>query len=180
MCSTRTPPSKESNSLFLLQDRNSPLSSLVKISGISHLPSTSNRIIRPLVFPYPRTTVSCIRFDENRLIIAESHSLRVFSLAPHSQSSSRPQLAHIRIPGHMPTSVDFTASILVSGGRDSTLRWYDWDTNELLHTSARRVNHTDTVSSLYYQPKGNSIFSCGLDGLVKVWNAQTGLCDFVQ
>ena len=64
-----------------------------------------------------------------------------------------------------------TGVVLVSGGSDGTLRWWDMQRGECL---AMREGHQGAVQSLRVSPDGRRLASCGDDGAIKVWDLQSG------
>jgi WD40 repeat protein len=61
--------------------------------------------------------------------------------------------------------------VLVSGGGDGMLRWWD-----LRHGECVRVRkaHQGAVQSLKRSPEGGRLASCGDDGALHVWDLESG------
>ncbi|OLB65627.1 MAG: hypothetical protein AUH94_00515 [Ktedonobacter sp. 13_2_20CM_2_54_8] len=59
-----------------------------------------------------------------------------------------------------------TGAVLVSGGSDGMLRWWDRHSGECVQT---RQAHQGTVQSLKVGPDGRLLASCGDDGALNVW-----------
>jgi WD40 repeat protein len=64
-----------------------------------------------------------------------------------------------------------TGTILVSGGSDGMLCWWDVERGECVHT---RRAHQGTVQSLKVSPDGRSLASCGDDGAITIWDLASG------
>jgi len=64
-----------------------------------------------------------------------------------------------------------TGAILVSGGSDGMLRWWDRQSGECVQT---RRAHPGTVQSLKVSPDGRRLSSCGDDGALNVWELASG------
>jgi WD40 repeat protein len=66
---------------------------------------------------------------------------------------------------------DPTGSVLVSGGSDGMLRWWD-----LQHGECVRVHkaHQGAVQSLKSSPDGQKLASCGDDGAIMIWKLESG------
>src|SRR5437667_8896929 len=62
-------------------------------------------------------------------------------------------------------------AVLVSGGSDGMLRWWDRHSGECVQT---RRAHQGTVQSLKVSPDGRSLASCGDDGALNVWELESG------
>jgi WD40 repeat protein len=60
-----------------------------------------------------------------------------------------------------------TGEVLVSGGSDGTLRWWDVETAQCLRTCQ---GHDGGVWSLRISPDGRSLASCGNDNTIRVWD----------
>jgi WD40 repeat protein len=63
-----------------------------------------------------------------------------------------------------------TGTMLVSGGSDGMLCWWDVERRECVHT---RRAHQGTVQSLKVSPDGRSLASCGDDGAINVWDLES-------
>jgi WD40 repeat protein len=61
--------------------------------------------------------------------------------------------------------------MLVSGGSDGMLRWWDVERGECVQM---REAHQGTVQSLKVSPDGRSLASCGDDGAINVWELGSG------
>ncbi len=64
-----------------------------------------------------------------------------------------------------------TGAVLVSGGSDGMLRWWDRQSGECVQT---RRAHQGTVQSLKMSPDGRRLSSCGDDGAINVWELASG------
>jgi WD40 repeat protein len=64
-----------------------------------------------------------------------------------------------------------TGTMLVSGGSDGMLCWWDVERGECMQT---RHAHQGTVQSLKVSPDGRSLASCGDDGAINVWELESG------
>src|SRR5258707_14173116 len=64
-----------------------------------------------------------------------------------------------------------TGAVLVSGGSDGMLRWWDRQSGECArHTQA----HQGTVQRLQVSPNGNWLASCGEDGAINLLELEGG------
>ena len=61
--------------------------------------------------------------------------------------------------------------MLVSGGSDGTLRWWEVDRGECLWV---REAHQGTMQSLRRSPDGAKLASCGDDGAIMLWDLYSG------
>jgi WD40 repeat protein len=61
--------------------------------------------------------------------------------------------------------------VLVSGGSDGNLRWWDVQHGECL---LLRQEHQGAVQSLRVSPDNQRLASCGDDNTVQVWNLESG------
>ena len=64
-----------------------------------------------------------------------------------------------------------TGPMLVSGGSDGMLRWWDLERGKCVQT---RQAHQGTVQSLKMSPDGCSLASCGDDGAITIWELASG------
>ena len=62
-------------------------------------------------------------------------------------------------------------SVLASGSRDRTIRLWNLETGELLHTLR---GHTDGINSVAFSADGSTIISGSRDDTVRIWNVATG------
>ncbi|KAF9344479.1 hypothetical protein BGX26_004321, partial [Mortierella sp. AD094] len=62
---------------------------------------------------------------------------------------------------------------IASGSYDSTVRLWDVDTGECVHTLQ---GHGDLVCSVVYSPKGDRIASGSNDKTLRLWDVDTGKC----
>ena len=137
------------------------------------LPSRSPSLPLVLRVPSCGTTISCVRVGVSRAVLCVGRDLRVFSL------SSGRQLGTVsRAAGGVIGTVDVCddVGLVVCGSRDCTLRWFDFDSFACQRVSARRSQHTDSVSTVRFVPgtSGRRVVSSGLDGTVKLWDTETG------
>ena len=129
----------------------------------------------PLVLRVPSGggSISCARVGMSSAVLGVGRDLRVFSL-----SSGRQLGVVSRAAGGVVGSVDVCdeAGLLVCGSRDCTLRWFDFDSFACQRVSARRSQHSDSVTTVRFVPgsAGRRVISSGLDGRVKLWDTETG------
>jgi WD40 repeat protein len=64
-----------------------------------------------------------------------------------------------------------SGDLLVSGGSDGMLRWWDMQSEECVR---ERQAHSGTIRSLRSSPDGSRLASCGDDGAITLWNLQSG------
>jgi WD40 repeat protein len=64
-----------------------------------------------------------------------------------------------------------TGAVLISGGSDGSMRWWDLQSGECL---AMRQGHQGVVQSLESSPDGRRLASCGDDNTIQVWDLQSG------
>ena len=64
-----------------------------------------------------------------------------------------------------------TGAVLVSGGSDGMLRWWDVQRGECL---TLRQRHQGAVQSLSVCPDGRRLASCGDDNTIQVWDLESG------
>jgi WD40 repeat protein/transcriptional regulator with XRE-family HTH domain len=64
-----------------------------------------------------------------------------------------------------------TGTVLLSGGNDGSIRWWDVGSRECL---ALRQGHQGAVQSLSVSPDGSRLSSCGDDGTISIWDLQSG------
>ena len=138
-------------------------------------PTAAPSAAPPLVLRVPvcGSAISCVRVGSSSAVLGVGRDLRVFSL------SSGRQLGTVsRAAGGVIGSVDVSdeAGLAVCGSRDCTLRWFDFDSFTCQRVSARRSQHTDSVSTVRFVPgtAGRRVISSGLDGRVKLWDTETG------
>jgi WD40 repeat protein len=61
--------------------------------------------------------------------------------------------------------------LLISGGGDGTLRWWDLHSGECVRV---REGHQGTVQALKVSPDGSLLASCGDDGAIRLWDLYSG------
>src|SRR5258706_5800433 len=61
--------------------------------------------------------------------------------------------------------------MLIGGGSDGMLRWWDVERGECVQT---RQAHQGTVQSLKANPDGRLLASCGDDGAITIWDLASG------
>jgi WD40 repeat protein len=66
---------------------------------------------------------------------------------------------------------DPSGAVLVSGGGDGALRWWDVQSEECVRV---REAHQGTVQSLRRSPDGAKLASCGDDGAIMLWDLHSG------
>jgi WD40 repeat protein len=66
---------------------------------------------------------------------------------------------------------DPTGAVLVSGGSDGMLRWWDLQHRECVRV---RKAHQGVVQSLKSSPDGQKLASCGDDGAIMIWELESG------
>jgi len=64
-----------------------------------------------------------------------------------------------------------TGVVLLSGGSDGMLRWWDLQHRECVRV---RKAHQGAVHSLKVSPDGRRLASCGDDGAVALWDLERG------
>ena len=126
----------------------------------------------PLVLRYPSATVTALRLHDDTALVATDQSIRIFSLR-HSASV----VGHIGMSAsHSVTCVDHSPAIIVSGGRDCTIRWYSWDTLECIRVSAKKDSHTDTPTAMSLSSSSHHLHTVALDGRMKQFDVASGQC----
>jgi WD40 repeat protein len=61
--------------------------------------------------------------------------------------------------------------LLVSGGNDGRLRWWEVQRGECVRV---REAHQGTVQALKRSPDGSILASCGDDGSIRLWDLESG------
>ena len=64
-----------------------------------------------------------------------------------------------------------SGTMLVSGGSDGLLRWWDLRLGEYVQV---RKAHQGAVQSLKHSPDGLLLASCGDDGAIMIWDLESG------
>ncbi len=129
------------------------------------------RIRQPLPTPPPGPTQSGVPGS------VPSRAAAVPSGSPRSgpATGSRGWQPLRTLMGHQSwvTAVAFNPqqSILVSGGLDDTLRLWNWQTGELLHSFK---GHARGVNDVIFDRRGQLLVSCGDDATIKVWHLSDG------
>ena len=129
----------------------------------------------PLVLRVPPcgSAITCVRVGSCSAVLGVGRDLRVFSIASGRQLGTVSRAA-----GGVIGCVDVCddVGLLVCGSRDCTLRWFDFDSFACQRVSARRSQHSDSVSAVRLVPgtSGRKVVSSGLDGKVKLWDTETG------
>ena len=71
-----------------------------------------------------------------------------------------------------------TGAVLVSGGSDGRLRWWDVQSGECVREPCLgdryQEAHQGTVQSLKVSPDGSTLASCGEDGAIRLWDLESG------
>lgn len=75
-------------------------------------------------------------------------------------------------------SISFHPSgdFLLVGTQHPTLRLYDINTFQCFVSCNPLDQHTDTISSVSYNPTANSYVTCSKDGSVKLWDGVSNRC----
>lgn len=86
-------------------------------------------------------------------------------------------LAHVQ-EAEMLRSISFHPSgdFLLVGTQHPTLRLYDINTFQCFVSCNPLDQHTDTISSVNYNPTANSYVTCSKDGSVKLWDGVSNRC----
>jgi WD40 repeat protein len=66
---------------------------------------------------------------------------------------------------------DPSGAVLISGGSDGVLRWWDIQRGECVQV---REAHQGTVQSLQVSRDGTKLASCGDDGAIMLWDLESG------
>ena len=69
--------------------------------------------------------------------------------------------------------VSYDSTILVSGSADKTVKIWGLDFGDC-HRSL--IAHTDSVTSVRFQPRTHYFFTAGKDGVIKYWDADRYVC----
>ena len=64
-----------------------------------------------------------------------------------------------------------SGDLLVSGGSDGKLRWWDVQSGECLRVQEA---HQGIIQALKVSPDGNMLASCGDDGVIALWDWHSG------
>ena len=64
-----------------------------------------------------------------------------------------------------------SSDLLVSGGSDGRLRWWDLQSGECVRV---REAHQGAVQALKVSPDGRMLASCGDDGAIRLWDLGSG------
>jgi WD40 repeat protein len=64
-----------------------------------------------------------------------------------------------------------SGELLVSGGSDGRLRWWEVQSGECVRV---REAHQGTVQALKVSPDGRRLASCGDDGAIRLWDLESG------
>lgn len=97
--------------------------------------------------------------------------------APRVCLTSLSVLAHVQ-EAEMLRSISFHPSgdFLLVGTQHPTLRLYDINTFQCFVSCNPLDQHTDTISSVNYNPTANSYVTCSKDGSVKLWDGVSNRC----
>ena len=63
-----------------------------------------------------------------------------------------------------------TAAVLLSGGSDGSMRWWDVQSGECLRV---QKGHQGAIQSLSVSPDGRRLASCGDDDVIKLWDLES-------
>jgi WD40 repeat protein len=64
--------------------------------------------------------------------------------------------------------------LVVSGGSDGRLRWWDLQSAGGLECVREQEAHQGTVQALKVSPDGSRLASCGEDGAIRLWDLENG------
>src|SRR5438093_1883531 len=64
-----------------------------------------------------------------------------------------------------------SVELVVSGGSDGRLRWWDMQSGECMRV---REAHQGAVQALKVSPDGSRLASCGEDGAINIWDLERG------
>jgi WD40 repeat protein len=67
-----------------------------------------------------------------------------------------------------------TTGVLLSGGGDGSMRWWDVQSAGGLECVAIRQGHQGAIQSLSVSPDGSILASCGDDGAIHIWESESG------
>lgn len=99
--------------------------------------------------------------------------LSLLLFAPNQAQEELERLQSLQVFTGALDAVDFSpdGSILASGGRDNTIRFWDAATGELLRATE---GHVDWVTSVDFSPDGNLLVSGSRDDTIRLFDSNTG------
>ena len=111
--------------------------------------------------------------DGQTLVIGSYRKVKVWRVSGLGLTTFEPQLLHsFTGHSHIVRSLAVSADgILVSGSRDKTIKIWDLETGELMHTLK---GHTDGVYAIALSPDGQILASGSVDKTIKLWHLKTG------
>ncbi|CAF95996.1 unnamed protein product [Tetraodon nigroviridis] len=121
--------------------------------------------------------VTCLAFHPTEQILASGSRDYTLKLFDYSKPSAKRAFKYIQ-EAEMLRSISFHPSgdFLLVGTQHPTLRLYDINTFQCFVSCNPLDQHTDTISSVSYNPTANSYVTCSKDGSVKLWDGVSNRC----